>query len=310
MHKSQKHHPATSQEKGAIMAKQVHQPEPQHSPIPPSKRPKQELVKQELMGVITADLAALAMEDEGVGRETMGAKDLAIPRISVLQALSPVCTKGDPAYIKEAEVGEFFDNIESKRWSGDDGIVVIPVTYRRTLLEWKPRTLGGGFVADHGLDESCLKDAVRNEKGQDILPNGNEIIQTAEYFCIMIDPNSGLPKQVVLSMAKTQFKKAKIWNSMMSNLMVPRPDGKGVFNPAIFYQSYKITTVPESNDKGSWYGWHIESYKPTFDLIGGADLYLGGRNFRKAVNAGEVKVAEPVAAEFTGTTIEGEDEEI
>jgi len=265
-------------------------PQPQESKVPETK---QELNKREEQNLVTANLAAMMMEDEGAGRENMTAKDLAIPRLTILQALSPVCTKGDPAYIKEAEVGEIFDNIQGERFSGDSGIVVVPVTYRRTYLEWKPRKLGGGFVADHGADPEILKLAERNEAGQDVLPNGNTLIQTAEYYCVMINPLTGIPHHVVISMASTQFKKAKLWNSMMSNLMIPRPDGKGVFNPAIFYQSYLMTTVPESNDKGSWFGWKIVPHKPTVELAEGGELYLGCRTFRTAIAAGEVKVAAP-----------------
>ena len=257
-----------------------------------NKEEKNQINERPEMPLIDSETAAMLMEDEGAGRESIGAKDLAIPRLAILQALSPVCTKGDPAYIKDAETGEIYDNIQGRRYSGDEGIIVIPVTYRRTSLEWKPKR--GGFVADHGADPACAADCVRNELGQDILPNGNILIQTAEYYCVMLEPETGLPRQVVISMASTQFKKAKLWNSMITNLMVPRPDGKGVFNPAIFYQSYKLTTVPESNDKGSWFGWKIEAHKPTLELLGGMDLYKGSRNFRNSVKSGDVKVADPV----------------
>lgn len=283
-------------------------PDPKHNPVPPSRRtaaqiepkpafggtrPKEEVVKRDTMLPVKTELAALLMEDEGLGREGMGAKDLAIPRLSVLQALSPQCSKADQAYIKGAEPGMLFDNVESRMWDGEVGIIVIPVTYRRANLEWKLRAAGGGFVKDHGIDDTILTECTRKEEtGQLLLPSGNEVIETAEYYCVMIDPDTKLPRQVVISMAKTQFKKAKLWNSMISNLRVPKPDGTGVFNPAIFYKSYKLTTVPQSNDKGSWYGWKIEPYKDTLELEGGTDLYLGSRSFRKAVAAGEVKVAD------------------
>ena len=242
--------------------------------------------------VNTTSMAAMFMEDEGVGREAMTAKDLAIPRLSVLQALSPQCTKGDAAYIKGAESGEIFDNINRRRFSGEEGLIVVPVSYRRTHLEWKTRKAGGGFVADHGADDSIVQQCTKNELGQDILPNGNEVIQVAEYFCFIIDPETKMPSQCVLSMSKTQFKKAKLWNSMMTNLLVPKPDGTGSFNPAIFYMSYKLTTVPESNDKGNWFGWKIEPNMPTIQLDHGHDLYIASRAFRQAIASGAVKVAD------------------
>lgn len=253
-------------------------------------------------GVNTADINAMLLEDEGVGRENMGAKDLAIPRLAVLQALSPVCTKGDPAYIKEAEVGEIMDNIEGKRFSGEEGIIVIPVTYRRAYIEWDKRK----FVADHGSDDSILRQCTLNEKKQMELPNGHTVVETAEYYCVMLDPQSGLPKQVVISMNRTMFKEAKRWNSMMSNLMIPKPDGKGVFNPAIFYQSYKLTTIPQSNEQGSWYIWHVTPHVPTLELVGGTDLYIGSRAFRKNVIEGNVRVAQTEDVAGEGSSIDGE----
>jgi hypothetical protein len=269
------------------MAKHPHHEEKKHEEAPHSL-----VTPEPKAGLATTDMAAMLLEDEGAGFETMSAKDLAIPRLAILQALSPTCTKGDPAYIKEAEVGEIIDNISGKRWPGEDGIIVIPVSYRRAYIEWDNRK----FVADHGSDDTLYLTCIKNEKKQMQLPNGHTIVETAEYYCVMLEPETGLPRQVVISMSKTMFSEAKRWNSLMSNLMVPRPDGNGVFNPSIFYQSYKLTTIPKSNDDGTWYVWKVNPYKPTLELVGGNELYLGSRSFRKAVASGAVKVADHDAA--------------
>lgn len=257
------------------------------SPAPADQAPKQELVERPEGSVATADVQAMLLEDAGDGFDTMSSRDLAIPRLAILQALSPTCTKGDPAYIKEAEVGEIIDNIERKRIPGETGIIVIPVNYRRAFIEWDQRK----FVADHGTDDSIMLQCTQNEKKQWLLPNGHAVVETAEYYCVMLDPDSGLPKQVVISMSRSMFGEAKRWNSMMRNLMIPHPSGKGAFNPAIYYQSYKLTTIPKSNEDGSWYVWKVEPYKPTLDLVNGSDLYIGSRAFRNAVKEGTVKVA-------------------
>jgi hypothetical protein len=247
-------------------------------------------------GMAKADVSAMLLEDEGAGSESMTKDDLAIPRISILQSLSPQCTKADPAYIQGAEAGEFISNIDGSLFSGENGIVIIPVSYRRANLEWKPRKAGGGFVADHGTDDTIIDTCTKDpEKGTLVTPKGTEIVPTAEYYCIMIHPDTDLPQQVVISMAKSQLKKAKKWNTVMSNLMVPKPDGHGAFNPAMFYRAYRITTVPESNDQGSWFGFDIKAECDTLEMKGGQDLYLGARQFRKAVTSGEVMVAAPIS---------------
>jgi hypothetical protein len=240
-------------------------------------------------------MGAMFMEDEMAGRENISAKDIAIPRLSILQALSPQLNKAESVYIKGAEVGGLLDNVNTKVMDGEVGVIVVPVSYRRAYIEWRPRKLGGGFIKDHGSDDSILEQCTKDEdSGMDVLPNGNEIVTTGEYYCIFIDPETGELKQCVISMVKTQFKKAKLWNSLISGINLPRPDGKGTFSPAMFYQSYKITTVPESNDKGSWFGWKVSKDVPTVELENGEQIYLLAREFRKAVSAGDVKVAEPM----------------
>jgi hypothetical protein len=45
---------------------------------------------------------------------------------------------------------------------------------------------------------------------------------------------------------------------MMMSLRAKKADGKGFFRPAPFTQQYKLKTVLEKNNLGSWYGWEIE----------------------------------------------------
>ena len=64
-----------------------------------------------------------------------------------------------------------------------------------------------------------------------------------------------------------------------------------------------MTTVPEENDQGSWFGWNIEML---FDassggiiqnLKSGRDIYLAARNFKDQVSSGEVKVSPETQAD-------------
>ena len=45
---------------------------------------------------------------------------------------------------------------------------------------------------------------------------------------------------------------------MMMSLRAKKKDGKGFFRPAPFTQNYRLKTVLEKNNLGSWYGWEIE----------------------------------------------------
>jgi hypothetical protein len=61
--------------------------------------------------------------------------------------------------------------------------------------------------------------------------------------------------------------------------------------PPPFYKSYLITTIPESNDSGDWFGYRIVQHNLTLELKGGKSIWEAAKSFRKLVTEGKVKVA-------------------
>jgi len=66
-------------------------------------------------------------------------------------------------------------------------------------------------------------------------------------------------------------------------------------------QVYRLRTVEERNDKGSWFGWEI-SHERSLDLADEKPLFDLGVSFSKSVRAGEVKVKEDQGAESFGSS--------
>ena len=229
-------------------------------------------------------------DDAGVGCEDMTKDDMTIPRISILQSLSPQVQKTDDKFIEGAEAGNLLDTVRLETISGEEGVLIIPISYRTTYIEWKTRKNGGGFVADHGNDRSVLKSCQRNEEtGAMINSDGNQIVQTAEYYAFKVDPETGDASPLVLSMSGSQIKHSRRLNTMINMKREPHPSGQGSFNPAMFYSAFTFRTKPESNDQGSWFGWDIESHSNTIDLPNGNQIYLDARAFREQVKEGAVK---------------------
>ena len=150
------------------------------------------------------------------------------------------------------------------------------------------------MVADHGADSSCLESCSRGDKGEYFTDEGNEIVPTGEYFVFMINKD-GSHTPAVLSMSKSQLKKARQWNTMMNRLQIVA-NGKQI-NPAMFWTSYQLTTIPEQNDQGAWFGWSIKMNHDADSggiikkLKNGKEIYLAARNFKAQVAQGEVKVS-------------------
>jgi hypothetical protein len=251
------------------------------------------------------NISTMFAEDAGAGQENMDRSDYAIPRIRILQDLSPQVKKTEQGYIKGAEAGMICDPVSEQLFSGEHGVLVIPISYRRSHIEWKTREKGGGIVADHGADGAILEQTKKDDRGRAILPNGNQITINAEYFVFVVDPETGSHSPYVLGMSGTQLKKSRRWNTMINQLRIAHPSGQGTINPAMFYRSYKLSTEPERNEQGSWFGWHITPDKATIDYPQGEQLYLAAREFRKQVAAGNVKAQQP--DESAEVAVESED---
>ena len=251
------------------------------------------VTKKKSQKLATIDESML-LADAGAGSEEMDQQDLMIPRLSILQSMSPQVNKRDGQYVEGAEAGDIFNTVSRTVVQGDKGILAVPIKYRRALIEWKPRSSGGGFVRDHGSDNSVLDNCEQDKDTfRHITDDGNEIVTTAEYYVFIVN---GSYEPALLSMAGSQLKKARRWNSMTNQLKLMKPDGSGFFNPAMFYSGYQLTTVPEENDKGTWFGWDIEMLHGENggiikNLKNGSDIYMAARSFKDQLQTGSVKTA-------------------
>ena len=214
--------------------------------------------KNEISETKTTDVAltsSMFAEDAGSGLENVTSEDMAIPRLKILQALSPEVNKNDGKPVEGASAGDVLNTVTNNLYTDDNPLVVLPVAYKRLFLEWTPRESGGGLVAQHD-DASILDKTTKNNFGQDALPNGNYIQTSATHFLLVINQDGSFD-QAMLAMAGTQLKKSRTWNSMMASAKM-NVDGK-VFTPPSFSHKYTLKTVQESNDRGAWFGWSITS---------------------------------------------------
>ena len=257
------------------------------------------VVKDEQKALVAATDLDMLEADAGVGQETLTSHDLSIPYIYILQSNSPQINKRHGKYVEGAEIGMFFNNVTQEIWDGEKGIYVILCAYQKRFTEWVPRDKGGGLVMDHGSDDSILKNTSKNEKKKDVLSNGNEIVASGTHYIILYDPETGKTGKAVISLSSTQLKKSRTWNSLWTGIQLKNKEGR-FFTPPCFYNIWKITTVPESNDQGNWMGFKIESWKPVIEVEGGRDIYMLAREFHDQISKGLVQAAAPADQEAVG----------
>lgn len=240
--------------------------------------------KKEVAVAASTQLAAFAddmMADAGLGFENVSANDVAIPYLKVLQALSPELR--GVTKIAGAEEGLIINTVTGQLMKEAR---IIPCAFKKSYVEWTPREAGGGLVKEH-TDEKILEKTKKNERNQDVLPNGNLIVTTA-YHYVLVLADGGF-ERALIAMSSTQLKKSRRWLGQMMALQVKVGDKS--FTPPPFSHSYHVGTGMETKDANSWYGWLIND--PT--MVQDRNIYEAAKKFGQDVTAGLVKVAEPPA---------------
>ena len=257
---------------------------------------KEVAVKEEPKVVALATTTSAFEQFAGGGFSEVTTDDLAIPFIRVLAQLSPEVNKRDGKYIQGAEAGMFLNTVLNKAYNGEKGILVVPCHYSKRFLEWKPRNSGGGFVGSFSPEEAATMRTVKNDRNEDILPNGNLLVPTMQFFVLFVHDEGVQPS--LISMTSTQLKKGRKWLSQMQALTAKGKNGS--YTLPSFSSMYRLKTVAESNDKGDWFGWDVSRERPLdMSNLDDADLVKQAVSFMQSVKAGDVKIKHEEAEDLT-----------
>lgn len=169
------------------------------------------------------------------GSENVGANDLVIPRLELVQDLSPCRKKSDPSYIPGCEEGMLYNNVTRQLYGVE--VLVIPVYFRKEWLIWKDRTAGGGFRGAFGSQAEAEAAMATLEDGNDC-----QVVDTAQHFCLALTPDTGKIEEIVISMNKSKMKVSRKWNSLI------RMNGGDSFS-----RIYRLSAVSEKNNKNQDY---------------------------------------------------------
>jgi hypothetical protein len=235
--------------------------------------------------------------DLGAGLENTSADSFAVPFLMVLQSNSPYCVQGEAKYIAEARPGMLLNTITSKLYDGSRGVLFVPVAYRRVFLCWAPRQAesGPGFKGEFSADEIAKMRAERRVlefEGRLYEPMSdgsinpkrcNRFSDTRLHYGILADEETAETMPVLLSLTSTQIKKSKHLMSALVAVRVTLNDGRKV-QPPTFANLVRVTTVPESNDQGNWFGVKFAIERQVSDQT----LYASAKSFHDSVLKGSV----------------------
>lgn len=232
--------------------------------------------------------------DAGAGMEEATADSFAIPFLSVLQKGSPQVDEASGAQIKGAKAGMFFETVTKTLFDGTKGVELVQAHYKRVWLRWGARDAGGGFkgeISPEALAEMRNEGKIIEQKGISMIADKNgevdpdesdRVIDTRVHYMLLVDRKKKTAKRCVLSLSRTQVRKSK---DLMSQFAEYRAEEDGEeYQPATFQHILRVTTVPEKNDQGTWYGVDFK----LVELIDDPNdpIYLAAKQFKEAVKSG------------------------
>lgn len=217
----------------------------------------------------------------GRGNENVSTDDLQIPRIAIVQALSPERKKSDPGYIDRAEEGNMFNSVTRALFKS--ALLVIPVYYRKEYFLWKLRSQGGGFRGVYPSYELAVQAQLE-------CPDKTEILDTAQQFCL-VSGDGAHWEEAVISMSGSNAGVSKKWNSDIKLHQADR-----------FANVYELSVVEKSNDKGSFY-----VFKAQWKRWATEPEYRSGEQSYEAIRKGVRDVSRDYAPADVNT-VAGDDE--
>lgn len=192
------------------------------------------------------------------GLENIQQSDLGIPMLVVLQAKSAECDRTHKDYatkkIEGAEAGDIIHNVSRQilhKYNGEP-IIVVPAAFEKVYNEWKPNRQG--FVRAHRTSAIVAEVTGKDQKGSDILRNGNLLIETAMFYVLVLEEGEAEPQQAVIPLQSTGLRTSRKWLNLATNIRL----GPNKVNPPLFSHSYKLSTAIGQNEEGSWYMANIE----------------------------------------------------
>lgn len=252
-----------------------------------AKAPKEVATTETKTGIVERgeSLPSYIKQGNSRGNENVSKDDIQLPRIDVLQALSPQINPKKDNYIDGAESGMLFNTLTGELY---ETVQFVPVTFVKRFLVWvnrKKDAKGGLRGVFNSADEAEQFVAQHEEKDK------LEIVPTAEHLVLLASGD-----EVILSMAKSKMKVSRKFNSLV------RLNGGDRFS-----RLYTLSTVSDEGPKGEFMNISIGNASLCWP---NEALYRKAEALYESVTSGARKVnaAYDESADIDGGEANSEDE--
>jgi hypothetical protein len=202
---------------------------------------KEEVVKQEAMPV--EQIPEYLRTGTGKGNENVTMKDMTVPRLQIVQDLSPELDADNAEkFIPAISKGDVFNSLTREFFKA---VQVVNIFYRMEYNIFVTRKRGGGFRGTYQDLEAANRAVKQSDHPEDL-----EIIDTGVHFVLILDEHGTPIGEAAIPMKATQLKVSRNWNSLI------RMRGENLDR---FASTWKLTTIKQKNDKGNFYNFNVIS---------------------------------------------------
>ena len=162
------------------------------------------------IALATDKVPAHVKESAGRGNENVSSDSMTIPRIKLLQKMSPEVDKHHANFIEGADPGDFLNSLTNENYGSD--LYAISVTFKDDHVVWKKREAGGGFLGTYRSAAEAETAISEQDK-----PEEFDLVQTHSLVLLLKDPKTGvLSMPVIMDFASSKLRVSRSWNSQIS----------------------------------------------------------------------------------------------
>lgn len=232
--------------------------------------------------------------DAGAGMEDVSQSEMLIPFMRIVQPTGNILKESHPSYNEHAKQGMILNTAAGALYPRATGFGFIPCFREASYTEWVPVDAGGGFRGtwDHEDPRVAVLLKEQGEFKSLKTPDGTELVETRTMYGVAV-PRDAEGKWLieeaqaaVVAFTSTQIKKYRTLVTRLNALI-----GKPPRFP-MFAWRWNVTTVPESNKKGDYYGWQmlLDGESSAQALLRPNDpLYLLAKDVHHLIKAGGAK---------------------
>lgn len=189
------------------------------------------------ISVVTSKIPAHVKSGSKLGNENVQSEHISVPRVKLLQKMNNEVDPNHSEHIEGCKEGDFINTVTGENYGSS--MYVVNTHFKEEFVVWRKREEGGGLVGNF---------PTRGE-AEDYLSENNlemakhDITQTQIHTLLRLDDKTSEISDIpfLFDCASSKLKVSREWNTKIMKQGGDR-----------FSFLWKMSSVPQSNAKGSW----------------------------------------------------------